>query len=93
MRRPHAHLLRHLRTRYLLVALLLSVCSVVTAPPAAAAQTIGFPTFSGPAIPAPPVAYTPGDMMRSIYDAESSGPTSGWTVSSPAPATTRPAPG
>ncbi|MFI1359328.1 discoidin domain-containing protein [Streptomyces sp. NPDC020898] len=73
MRRPHAQLLRHLRTRYLLVALLLSVCSVVTAPPAAAAQTIGFPTFSGPAIPAPPVAYTPGDMMRSIYDAESSG--------------------
>ncbi|MEU1785452.1 discoidin domain-containing protein [Streptomyces sparsogenes] len=57
----------------LLVALLLILCSVVATPRAGAAQTIGFPTFSGPAIPAPPVAYTPGDMMRSIYDAESSG--------------------
>ncbi|MEU5645376.1 discoidin domain-containing protein [Streptomyces milbemycinicus] len=58
----------------LLVALALiiaSVCSATT--PAAADQTIGFPTFSGPAIPAPPVAYTTGDMMKSIYDAESSG--------------------
>ncbi|NUP44076.1 MAG: discoidin domain-containing protein [Streptomyces sp.] len=58
----------------LLVALALiiaSVCSATT--PAAADQTIGFPTFSGPAVPAPPVAYTTGDMMRSIYDAESSG--------------------
>ncbi|MFI1337528.1 discoidin domain-containing protein [Streptomyces sp. NPDC020845] len=58
----------------LLVALgliIASVCSATT--PAAADQTIGFPTFSGPAVPAPPVAYTTGDMMRSIYDAESSG--------------------
>ncbi|MES4903345.1 MULTISPECIES: discoidin domain-containing protein [unclassified Streptomyces] len=58
----------------LLVALALIIASVCAATtPAAADQTIGFPTFSGPAIPAPPVAYTPGDMMRSIYDAESSG--------------------
>ncbi|KUN85603.1 discoidin domain-containing protein [Streptomyces griseoruber] len=63
MRRPHA----------LLVALLLTFCSLLVTPSAHAAQTIGFPAFSGPAIPAPPVAYTPGDMMRSIYDAESSG--------------------
>ncbi|MGW6906261.1 discoidin domain-containing protein [Streptomyces sp. NPDC054940] len=59
--------------RRVLVALVLLACSVFTAPPAAAAQTIGFPTFTGPAIPSPPVGYTPGDMMRTIYDAESSG--------------------
>ncbi|GIF97677.1 discoidin domain-containing protein [Catellatospora citrea] len=41
--------------------------------PAMAAQTIGFPTFSGPAIPAPPVAYTSGNMMQAIYNAESGG--------------------
>jgi hypothetical protein len=57
----------------LLVALVLILCSVCSVSPAAAAQTIGFPLFSGPAIPAPPVAHTPGDMMRAIYDAESSG--------------------
>lgn len=58
----------------LLVALALIIASVCAATtPAAADQTIGFPTFSGPAVPAPPVAYTTGDMMRSIYDAESSG--------------------
>ncbi|GKQ37841.1 discoidin domain-containing protein [Streptomyces sp. A012304] len=57
----------------LLVALVLILCSLVTVTPAAAAQTIGFPTFSGPAVPAPPVAHTPHDMMRAIYDAESSG--------------------
>ncbi|WP_329416188.1 discoidin domain-containing protein [Streptomyces sp. NBC_00704] len=57
----------------LLVALVLVLCSLCAVRPAAAAQTIGLPAFTGPAIPAPPVAYTPGDMMRSIYDAESSG--------------------
>ncbi|WP_051367268.1 discoidin domain-containing protein [Hamadaea tsunoensis] len=45
----------------------------VNAPPSFAAQTIGFPTFSGPAIPAPPVGYTTGDMMQTMYNAESSG--------------------
>ncbi|MFJ9009152.1 discoidin domain-containing protein [Streptomyces canus] len=57
----------------LLVILALLLCSVSLAAPARAAQTIGFPTFTGPAIPAPPVAQTTGDMMRAIYDAESSG--------------------
>ncbi|MER7786934.1 discoidin domain-containing protein [Streptomyces sp. NPDC097640] len=58
----------------LFLALALIICTVCSAAtPAAADQTIGFPTFSGPAIPAAPVAYTPGDMMRSIYDSESSG--------------------
>ncbi|NUT34292.1 MAG: discoidin domain-containing protein, partial [Hamadaea sp.] len=46
---------------------------LLTASPGHAAQTIGFPTFSGPAIPAPPVGYTTGDMMQSIYNAESGG--------------------
>lgn len=57
----------------LLVVLTLLLCSVSLAAPARAAQTIGFPTFTGPAVPAPPVAQTTGDMMRAIYDAESSG--------------------
>ena len=57
----------------LLVALVLFACSVLIAPPAHAAQTIGFPTFTGPAVPASPAPYTTGDMMRKIYDAESSG--------------------
>ncbi|BCB76071.1 hypothetical protein Pflav_024810 [Phytohabitans flavus] len=43
------------------------------ASPASAAQTIGLPTFSGPAVPQPPVGYTNGNMMRAIYDAESAG--------------------
>ncbi|MET9524978.1 galactose-binding domain-containing protein [Streptomyces coeruleorubidus] len=61
------------RPQVLLAALVLGVCSLVPAGPAAAAQTIGFPAFSGPTIPAPPVAHAQGDMMRAIYDAESSG--------------------
>ncbi|MEV0145631.1 MULTISPECIES: discoidin domain-containing protein [unclassified Nonomuraea] len=56
-----------------LVALLLVAGTIVAGAPAQAAQTIGFPTFSGPAVPAAPVSYTPGNMMQSIYDAESSG--------------------
>ncbi len=55
------------------MALLLLAGSLAAASPAHADQTIGFPTFSGPAIPAPPVSYTPGNMMQSIYNAESSG--------------------
>lgn len=38
-----------------------------------AAQTIGYPTFSGPAIPAAPVGYNTGSTMKAIYDAESAG--------------------
>jgi hypothetical protein len=48
--------------------------TLLAVPPAArAAQPIGFPTFSGPAVPQPPVAYATGNMMQAIYDAESSG--------------------
>ncbi|GAA0971507.1 hypothetical protein GCM10009555_022620 [Acrocarpospora macrocephala] len=49
-------------------ALLLVAGLIVAGPPASAAQTIGFPTFSGPAIPA-----APGNSMQAIYDAESGG--------------------
>jgi len=40
---------------------------------ASAAQTIGYPTFNGPAIPQPPVGYTTGNMMQAIFNAESGG--------------------
>ena len=43
----------------LLVILALLLCSVSLAAPARAAQTIGFPTFTGPAIPAPPAVPMP----------------------------------
>ncbi|MFF3445152.1 discoidin domain-containing protein, partial [Streptosporangium sp. NPDC002721] len=59
--------------RRIVMALLLLAGSLAATSPAHADQTIGFPTFSGPAIPAPPVSYTPGNMMQSIYNAESSG--------------------
>ncbi len=49
------------------------VIAVQTQSPVFAAQTIGFPTFSGPAVPAPPVGYTSGNMMQAIYNAESGG--------------------
>ncbi|GAA2622076.1 hypothetical protein Adu01nite_01160 [Paractinoplanes durhamensis] len=41
--------------------------------PAFAAQTIGYPTFSGPALPAMPVAMTTGNTMQAMYDAEKAG--------------------
>ncbi|WP_432968717.1 discoidin domain-containing protein [Dactylosporangium sp. CA-233914] len=47
--------------------------AALPASPAAAAQTIGYPTFTGPAIPAAPVGYTTGNMMQTIYNAESGG--------------------
>lgn len=40
---------------------------------ASAAQTIGYPTFSGPSIPAPPVQYTTGNMMQTIYNDDDAG--------------------
>jgi mannosylglycerate hydrolase MGH1-like protein len=46
---------------------------VLAAGPADAAQTIGYPTFSGSSIPAPPVALSTGDTMKAIYDAEAGG--------------------
>ncbi|GAA2037269.1 discoidin domain-containing protein [Polymorphospora rubra] len=47
--------------------------TVPTTTAAHAAQTIGYPTFNGPAIPAPPVGYSTGNTMQAIYDAESAG--------------------
>jgi hypothetical protein len=46
---------------------------LVVATPAQAAQTIGYPTFTGTAIPAPPVAMTTGNTMQAMYDAEAGG--------------------
>ncbi|PRX69443.1 hypothetical protein B0I32_102501 [Nonomuraea fuscirosea] len=59
--------------RRVLSALLLIAALIVAGAPAHADQTIGYPSFGGPAVPAPPGAYTTGDMMRAIYEAESSG--------------------
>ncbi|HUR01172.1 MAG TPA: hypothetical protein VM347_01410, partial [Nonomuraea sp.] len=59
--------------RRIITALLLIAGSLVLGAPAQAAQTIGYPTFGGPAIPAAPTSYTTGNMMQAIYDAESSG--------------------
>ncbi|WP_436535238.1 discoidin domain-containing protein [Actinoplanes sp. HUAS TT8] len=54
---------------------LLLVAAVISLPATAAqaAQTIGLPTFNGSTIPQPPVAYSTGDTMKAIYDAESGG--------------------
>ncbi|TDC01537.1 discoidin domain-containing protein [Micromonospora fluostatini] len=61
-------------TALALTAVLAVGALTVPAPsPAHAAQTIGYPTFSGPAVPAPPVGLRTGDTMRAIYDAESGG--------------------
>ncbi|SDH01885.1 discoidin domain-containing protein [Nonomuraea jiangxiensis] len=59
--------------RRALFALLLVAGLLVAGVPAHADQTIGFPTFGGPAVPAPPASFTTGNTMQAIYDAESSG--------------------
>ncbi|MCA2221792.1 galactose-binding domain-containing protein [Nonomuraea aurantiaca] len=59
--------------RRIITALLLIAGSLVLGAPAQAAQTIGYPTFNGPSIPAAPGSYTTGNMMQAIYDSESSG--------------------
>ncbi|MFG1685951.1 hypothetical protein ACGFNP_37705 [Nonomuraea sp. NPDC049269] len=59
--------------RRIITALLLIAGSLALGAPAQAAQTIGYPTFAGPSIPAAPGTYTTGNMMQAIYDAESSG--------------------
>ncbi|MDU0287940.1 discoidin domain-containing protein [Saccharothrix longispora] len=46
---------------------------LVPAQHASAAQTIGYPAFSGPAIPVPPVGFSTNGTMRAIHDAESGG--------------------
>jgi hypothetical protein len=65
-------MLNHTRRLALVMALVL-VSAITTANSAPAAQTIGYPTFSGPAVPQPPVGYSTGNMMQAIYDAESGG--------------------
>jgi hypothetical protein len=56
------------------VPVMVSAITVATAAgPARAAQTIGYPAFTGPAIPQPPVGYSTGNMMQAIYDSEKSG--------------------
>jgi hypothetical protein len=54
-------------------ALITAGALLVVGAPARGAQTIGYPTFSGPAIPAPPAAFSTGNTMQAIYDAESAG--------------------
>jgi len=46
---------------------------LAVAKPALAAQTIGYPTFSGPAVPALPVALSTGNTLQAAYDAEAGG--------------------
>ncbi|MFI5937405.1 discoidin domain-containing protein [Actinoplanes sp. NPDC051494] len=60
--------------RKVLAFTLAAVLVNLTVPAAAhAAQPIGYPTFTGGTIAAPPVGYSTGDTMQAIYDAESSG--------------------
>ncbi len=71
-------MMTHTRRRRWLASALCTVLAAVTAVAvgsgeAVAEQTIGFPAFNGPAVPAPPVGYTSNSMMQAIYDAESGG--------------------
>lgn len=64
------------RQRWLALALSTILAAGVAAAvssSATAEQTIGYPAFNGPAVPAPPVGYTSGSMMQAIYNAESAG--------------------
>lgn len=47
--------------------------ALASAPPAGAQEAIGFPVFTGPALPAEPVAYRPDGMMRAMYERERQG--------------------
>ncbi|SNY63925.1 discoidin domain-containing protein [Paractinoplanes atraurantiacus] len=63
-----------MKRRLIAYSMGLILVSTCLSAPAQAAQTIGYPTFSGASsIPAPPVGYSTGDTMRAIYDAEASG--------------------
>lgn len=55
-----------------LAAILAGAMLTAVAPPANAAQTIGFPTFTGPQPPAEPVPYA-NRMMQAMYNAEAGG--------------------
>ncbi len=59
--------------RVFLSLTLVGALLTVTPGAAQASQPIGYPTFTGGAIPAPPVGYSTGDTMQAIYDAESGG--------------------
>ncbi|HCT79041.1 MAG TPA: hypothetical protein DGT23_21265 [Micromonosporaceae bacterium] len=64
------------RQRWLALALstiLAAGIAAAVSSSATAEQTIGYPAFTGPAVPAPPVGYTSGSMMQAIYNAESGG--------------------
>ncbi|XVQ88494.1 discoidin domain-containing protein [Microbispora siamensis] len=66
------------RSRFRSLTVAVVLCLVIGAlmvprQDASAAQTIGYPTFTGPAIPTPPVGYSTGNMLRAVYDSESSG--------------------
>jgi len=65
----------HPRLAFALTTVLIGPIAAVALTPtaASAAQTIGYPTFSGSAIPAPPVAMTTGSTMQAMYDAEKGG--------------------
>src|SRR6476469_849974 len=68
-----------LRRKWRSIALASSTVLVASAlmtvtTPASAAQTIGYPTFTNASsIPQPSVGYSTGNMLQSIYDAESGG--------------------
>jgi hypothetical protein len=57
----------------LVIALSASTVVALSPAPADAAQPIGFPTFTGPTVPAPPVGLSTGNTMQAIFDAESGG--------------------
>ncbi|GAB7039574.1 MULTISPECIES: discoidin domain-containing protein [Catenuloplanes] len=59
--------------RKALSAVLVLALLTLPAPPARAAQTIGYPTFSGGPVPAAPAALSTGSTMQAIYDAEAGG--------------------
>ena len=61
------------RLAFALTTVLAVALSTVPALPAQAAQTIGFPTFNGPSVPAAPVGFSTGNTMQAIFDAESGG--------------------
>jgi hypothetical protein len=65
IRRPLASLL--------IPVLVAGTLTGVGAGPANAEQTIGYPTFTGPALPMEPVRYTPDGMLRAIYEREAGG--------------------
>ena len=52
------------------LALALVLVTMAIPAPAAAQQTIGYPTFAGPANPPEPAAFTSRGMMQAMYQAD-----------------------